>query len=136
MLDKKYTDILKDLKMLKSSAENLLKDKIVDSFENEKSYETLGYLKKEMEDAISDMELMDKNTIEGILVLNSQGRFNLDTAKNIYFTCGSPIEVFINEEWYRGRVENESGEYYFYSYENENIPLREGMKARIRVDRG
>lgn len=136
MLDKKYTDILKDLKILKSNAENLLKDSIVDNFENGKSYETLEYLKKEMEDAIYEMELLDKKTIEGTLLLNSQGRFNLDTVKNTYFTCGSPIEVFIGDEWYRGRVENENGDYYFYSYDNENHPLKEGMKARIRVDRG
>ncbi len=135
-MDKKYIDFLKELKNLKLSADNLLKDDIVDSFENEKAYKSVGYIKKEIEDAIYDMELLSKITIEGTLVLNSQGRFNLDTAQELYFTCGSPVEVFIDNEWYRGRVEHIDGSYYFYNYEAENVPLEEGMKARIRVDKG
>jgi hypothetical protein len=136
MLDKKYIGFLKDLKSLKSNAENLLKGDAGDNFEDRKCHESIGYLKKEIEDAIHDMELLSKTTLDGKLVLNSQGRFNLDTAQELYFTCGSPLEMFIDNEWYRGRVESDGKDYYFYNYEGENIPLNEGMKARIRVDRG
>ncbi|WP_319371088.1 DUF5348 domain-containing protein [uncultured Ilyobacter sp.] len=136
MLDKKYIGFLKELKSLKSNAENLLKDGALEGFENRKCHESIAYLKKEIEDAIYDMELLSKTTLEGKLVLNSQGRFNLDTAQELYFTCGSPLEMCVDGEWYRGRVESDGKDYYFYNYERENMPLEEGMKARIRVDKG
>ncbi|WP_319204834.1 DUF5348 domain-containing protein [uncultured Ilyobacter sp.] len=136
MLDKKYIGFLKELKSLKSSAANLLKSDSGEEFEDRKCHEIIGYIKEEMENALSEMELLSKATLEGKLVLNSQGRFNLDTAQELYFTCGSPIEILIDGEWYRGRVESDGSDYYFYNYESENQPLEEGMKARIRVDRG
>ena len=136
MLDKKYIGFLKELKSLKSNASDLLKGDSGEEFENRKCHQIIGYLKEEIENSLHEMELLSKTTLEGKLVLNSQGRFNLDTAQELYFTCGSPIELFIDGEWYRGRVESDGDDYYFYNYESENQALEEGMKARIRVDRG
>lgn len=77
-----------------------------------------------------------KPTNEGYLKINSHGRFELDEHE---FTCGSPIEVYLQEDieadieegWYSGRVEHSSDKGYCF-YGPGKPPLHEGMRVRTR----
>ncbi len=135
MLDEKYLELIKLIKEMKSKIEEDYKNAPGEGFENLQAFRIADYLKDELEEAIYDLEMLTRTTLEGSLVLNSQGRFNLDTAENLYFTCGSPIEMFIEGEWHNGLVEHNGESYYFYCYDKDDTVIEEGMKARIRVDK-
>lgn len=86
--------------------------------------------------------VMSQDRQEGTLYLNSNGRFTLGKNKANEFTLGEPIELFIDNHedydepgWYFGRVEYRGNGYYFYSYQEEHIDLRQGMKVARRTTR-
>lgn len=79
--------------------------------------------------------------IEGRLYLAWNGRYRLNNACGIEFTCGSSIEIFITDRdsddygWNIGRVEYQEamGGYYFLNESGwENHRLEEGMKVAVR----
>ena len=135
MLTKRYLELLDDLKELNSKAEDVLKKEPQDNFEEEKAYSIIEYIYTELSEAIHELEHLTREVKEGLLLLNSQGRYNLDTMTEFYFTCGNIIEVDVEGQWQRGRIEHDNEDYYFCNYEGKNIHLYEGMKARIRVDK-
>ncbi len=135
MLAERYLEIINELKRVNERNREVLEVDPTDKFEDEKAYSIVEYLTGEIEEAIHELEHLTREVREGVLLLNSQGRYNLDTMPEFYFTCGNIIEVSIDNKWYRGRVEHDSRDYYFCNYEGKNLPLTEGMKARIRVDR-
>lgn len=105
------------------------------SFEEGRANSIIEYINTEIGEAIAELEHLNRPAKEGVLVLNSQGRYNLDSMPSLYFTCGDIIEVYVDSNWYRGRIEHDSKDYYFCNYDGNNIPLFEGIKARVRVDR-
>ena len=135
MLTKRYLELLNELKDLNSKTEIFLKEDPEDNFEEMKAHSIIKYLHTEIGEAIHELEHLNREVKEGLLYLNSQGRYNLDTMPEFYFTCGNIIELAVEGQWQSGRVEHDDKDYYFCSYEGKNIPLREGMKARIRVDK-
>jgi len=135
MLNKRYLEALNELKELNEKNKRVLETDPGDNFEEGKAYSIVEYLTGEIDEAIHELEHLTREVKEGILLLNSQGRYNLDTMPELYFTCGNIIEVSVEGKWYRGRVEHDNKEYYFCNYEGRNLPLSEGMKARIRVDK-
>lgn len=106
----------------------------IESFEDRKSCKSLERLIESMEDFVGDIKHYSKDTEQGYLQLNSNGRYVLNSTE---LTCGYPIELWDNKchEWEDGRIEHSSkyGGYYFYNYDNENKTLNEGLKVRIRV---
>lgn len=67
----------------------------------------------------------------GILKLNKQGRYEIK--ENVYFTSGEPIEIFINDEWIKGRIEySHKHKGYYFINELEGIYIYDllGLKAR------
>lgn len=84
--------------------------------------------------------VMSQSRQEGVLHLNSNGRYTLGKNKVNEFTSGEPIELYINNHedydepgWYFGRVEHHGSGYYFFSYQGEHIDLKPGMKAARRL---
>ena len=135
MLDKIYSELIAEVKEFKSKIEQEYLNGPSDSFEDGQVARIVEYLRDELDEAAYDMEMFTREIIEGDLVLNSQGRFNLDTAENLYFTCGAHIEMLVDGEWHNGRVEHNGESYYFYNYDKEDIVIEEGMRARMRVDK-
>ena len=135
MLNKKYQNILDEIKGINKKNKEILKTGTIENFEDEKAHSILEYLYKEIDEAVYELEHLKREVKEGILLLNSQGRYNLDTMPEFYFTCGNPLEILVDEEWHRGRIEHADSDYYFWNYDGKNIKLSEGMKARIRVDK-
>ncbi|APM37305.1 DUF5348 domain-containing protein [Clostridium kluyveri] len=106
----------------------------VKSFEDGKAYMALEKVLEDMGDFIRDIEHYSKETEQGYLQLNSSSRYMLN---DVELTCGYPLEIYNTKYgvWEDGRIEHSSkyGGYYFYNYDEENIPLNEGIKARIRI---
>lgn len=68
---------------------------------------------------------------EGLLVLNTDGRF---TVNDITLHCGTPIELYVeNYGWIKGRVEHSEDYrgYYFFNTNGRHRSLWEGLKVRI-----
>lgn len=135
MLNNKYLELLDELKVLHLKTTEVLQHEPKDTFEEEKANSIIEYLHGEVEEALHELEHLTREVKEGHLLLNSQGRYNLDTMPEFYFTCGNIIEVDVDGSWHRGRVEHDNKDYYFCNYEGKNIHLYEGMKARVRVDK-
>ena len=75
---------------------------------------------------------------EGKLILGCDGKYRLSTDDHM-FSCGSPIEVYINDPgydhgWQFGRVEHREsmGGYYFRSCSCDDHRLYPGMLAAVR----
>jgi hypothetical protein len=89
---------------------------------------------EDLEDFIRTIEHYSKDTSEGYLELNSNGRYVLNDTE---LTCGYPVELWNNKShsWNDGRIEHsdEYGGYYFYNYDEEHIVLSDGIKARVRI---
>lgn len=106
----------------------------IESFEDRKAYKALVKAIEDLEDFIRDVKHYSKDTEEGYLLLNSNGRYLLN---NTELTCGYPVEIYNTKynEWNDGRIEHSSKYcgYYFYNYDEEHIALNEGIKARVRV---
>lgn len=84
-------------------------------------------------DEISSLfEYMNKPVVaEGVLQKNQEGRYKI-AGTEYYFTSGSPIEIWDQEEqtYWKTRIEH-SGNDYYAVYFNE-LTL-EGVKARVRA---
>lgn len=61
-----------------------------------------------------------KNLHTGILKCNDQGRYTFEDG--YYFTSGDSIEIFVDEEWLKGRIEySHKYEDYYFLNEEEGI---------------
>jgi len=82
------------------------------------------------------VEYVQKPRKEGQIFLQDNGRY-LMTTTGIEFTCGWPIEVFIDGQgWQMGNVEHSEkyGGYYFYNFTGEeNCRLHDGMQVAVRI---
>lgn len=77
-------------------------------------------------------EWMEKPIIaEGHLTKNELGRYEIE-GTSVYFTSGSPIEVWDEEDevYIKTRIEHTDGDYYAYAL-GPKVKL-EGLKARTR----
>lgn len=109
-------------------------DTIVDDIDEENSLEekiafiSLERLQEHLQYYNDTVEYLLKDTLEGLLKCDDTGKFYLE---NKYFSCGSSIELFIEDEWHIGAVEYDDVQGYYFKGANKPV-LREGMKARIR----
>lgn len=72
-----------------------------------------------------------KNLHTGILKCNDQGRYSFEDG--YYFTSGDPIEIFVDGEWVKGRIEySHRYEDYYFLKEDEDIYIYDidGLEAR------
>jgi Domain of unknown function (DUF5348) len=53
------------------------------------------------------------NETHTLVASSNRGRYALDTADGRDMTSGQPLEVCLNGQWFTGRVEHDSGGYYF-----------------------
>lgn len=51
-----------------------------------------------------------------------------DNTESNFLSCGSPLDIYYNNEWQEGRVEARGGKYYFYG--DDNPFLYTGMRVR------
>jgi len=103
--------------------------------EDREAYSLLNDIMERMTIAEGFLEYLQKPTEEGTLEedpLRRKFYVSFDNGKEGHMlSCGSPLELLIDEEWEIGRVEAKDGNYYFYG---EGRPyLCKGMRARIRV---
>lgn len=106
----------------------------ITSFEDIRACKATEKVIEDLEDFIRTIEHYSKDTSEGYLELNSNGRYVLNDTE---LTCGYPVELWNNKShsWNDGRIEHsdEYGGYYFYNYDEEHIVLSDGIKARVRI---
>lgn len=140
----KFKSLANRLSSLMGSLQDELYLELKQNKEGTVEYRELAYLLNEVENGgnplhiLDDIEKFHRERVEGVLVTNSSGRYELG---NHEFTCASYIEIFIddpgNEDygWQFGRVEHDDrmGGYYFYRWTGwEHHRLREGMLAAYR----
>lgn len=149
MIDKDLLLFEEKLRSLHKYIVNILDDYKRVGFENNKLYRVVEGHREELENTLDKFKRYKKDTLEGVLYLQDDGRFAIE-GTNIYFTCGDYIEVY-NEYaendidlWLPGTIEgkfkyNKDGYYVNYYYFNsfddveKNIDLYEGMRVRVRV---
>jgi hypothetical protein len=85
-----------------------------------------------LDEELKEIEHYTRPTREGKLGENDYGKFELGDRT---FSCGSPLEVFIDGEWWHGRVEATDGQYYFYNEQDRDLSpnLYRGMTVRVRL---
>lgn len=104
------------------------------TFERAEIISAIEGLSDNMEEISRLVEYLCLPKKSGILRKNARGRFFLvcpDGEELPDLTCGAPLEIFSDEEWWIGRVEHRSGEYYFYGHGKPD--LQDGMIARVRA---
>ncbi|MCX7843236.1 MAG: DUF5348 domain-containing protein [Clostridia bacterium] len=142
-MDNNYLKLNNQLTNLKADLQKLIDTGSTKSFEDKIAYGYIESLFDSVDMAIYKIEHFSKPTIEGTLHENASGKFDLldRSGKYItYFSCGSPIECFIEEDgekqWIAGRVEHttKNGNSGYYFYGGDKPFLHNGMRARIRKD--
>lgn len=138
MVDNDFEKIKQQAKELRANIEKALENYKREGFENNRIYYELEIRYSEnLDDLVRYIDYMQKPTKEYTLKLRNDGRYETDD-ESCYFTSGSSIEVYINNEigWCIGRVEcrheDNRAIYYFLNHDDKNIDLFEGMKIRIR----
>lgn len=131
---KEYFNKLDKIRKLQSELEEQLEE-IIDRFNEEESLEekiafrSLERLQEHLQNYNETVSYLLKDTYGGLLQCDATGKFYLD---NKFFSCGSSIELFIDDEWYIGAVEYDDVQGYYFTGSTKPV-LREGMRARIRV---
>ena len=72
---------------------------------------------------------------EGNIYKNEQGRFQFERDNHCYWTCGDKMTIYEAETdtWLNGRVEHGRKDYYWTNDEID-IPLRNGLRVRVAED--
>ncbi len=122
-----------DFRDIEEESENL-------SFEEKKIFSKLCWLNEKLEDLEGDIKYYSKKSTQGKLYKQDDGRYAINDSN--YFTCGSPIEMFLYDSWQdekvwcegrvEGRFENGESIYYFLNKDGDNKDLEEGDLVRIR----
>jgi len=93
-------------------------------------------LTNNLEDAKRSINDFSKLIKEGVLFQNEDGKFAIiypDGKHSYFFSCGSPIELYLDGIWQVGRVEYSTTKgYYFYG--GLNPSLRDNMRTRKEMD--
>lgn len=137
MLDRDILIMTSLAEVLRDRAQVVIDNFKDKEFENIQAFKNLEVLNENISEYLKAIEYLKKETIEGTLNEKNDGRFEID-GTDIYFTCGSSIEVY-NESlkaWnigkVEGRSENGKGVYYFMNHDDDNMDLKNGMRVRIR----
>lgn len=67
------------------------------------------------------------------LVINVRGRYDIPQGKDEYnkeLTCGSAMELKMDDLWIKGYVEHDGMGYYFHTSGSGKIYLNESLQAR------
>ena len=138
MIDNDFIEINREAKKLSRLIEKALKNYKREGFENNHIYHELEVRYNEnLDDLVRYIDYMQRPVKVYTLKLRNDGRYETDD-ESCYFTSGSSIEVYIDNEigWCTGRVEcrheDNRAIYYFLNDDDDNIDLFEGMKIRIR----
>lgn len=136
-MDKQYVNSIFILEQVKNEIERILNISETKSFEDKKAYQILSIAIDNIQENVLELKHFRKETKQGILYKLDNGKwaFDIDYEKEIYFSCGYPVEIFNEKEnqWNSGRIEHTDGEYYFYNYDGSNLELYKGMLVRVRV---
>lgn len=96
-------------------------------------YDILRGLQNSLQDALWDIQYLQQPiAAEGHLYKNSSGRYAIND--DHYFTSGSPIEIYVYDEWEdrriwkKTRIEHNNRDYCAVGYD-ESL---DGVRARIR----
>lgn len=136
-------DLAKSIQILNNQIEGILRpldyesDNIILNDENPDQRflrNEYGSIVLRLTEIHTEITYLNKPIIEeGILFKNISGRYAI--SEEFSFTCGSLIEVLINDDWDKKkkwvltRLEHTNGDYYLYDY--KKIKLR-GLLARRR----
>lgn len=135
-MDKDYVKTVSIAKEFLSKINRIYDNAKTGTFEDNKGCKAMEEFISNIEDFINTVEHYSKDTKEGYLELNCNGRYEL---KGIELTCGYPVEIYNVKynEWNDGRIEHsdEYGDYYFYNYDDKHMSLSDEFKARIRYSR-
>lgn len=133
-MDKNYIKALSIAKDALSKINGIYDNAKTGTFEDNKGCKAVEKVIEDIEDFVRTINHYSKNTKEGYLEFNSNGRYEL---KGTELTCGHPVEIYNtgSGEWNDGRIEHSDkyGGYYFYNYDEGHFVLSDGMKARVRV---
>ena len=143
--DKMYTKYIGDIILLSEKLNKAIY-LLPTSSEKETMEETkirlsIAKAAEALNDSKNTIKHFTKNTRQGCLKKNSQGKFYIQFGngeESYAFSCGNSIEVYLDENakkdimegWHSGKVEY-SDKYYFCGPGNPN--LNSNMRARVRV---
>jgi len=138
---KLYTKYLKEINSMLQNVNKLNADlksetTILNDIEIIDIRKVFNHLINNLEDAKMSIDDFSKPIREGILFQNEDGKFEIiyPNGKHSYaFSCGSPIEVYLEGLWQVGRVEYTTTKgYYFYG--NIKPSLKDNMRSRVEMD--
>lgn len=133
-MDDNYTKALNIAEETLSRITSIYEKSAITSFEDIRACKATEKVIEDLEDFIITIKHYNKDTEQGYLELNSNGRYVLN---GIELTCSYPVELWNDKShsWNDGRIEHsdEYGGYYFYNYDGEHIALNDEIKARVRI---
>lgn len=111
------------------------------TIEDQEAYATLDSVIDKMASAEDEFKYLNSPTKEGILQEDQErGKYYIvydEGTESCNLSCGSPLEVYLYDDWIIGRVEARDGvgassgrDYYFYG--GDRPLLFTGMKVRTR----
>jgi len=116
-------------------------EKILQTAENNKfledkeAYYTLDDIIEHLKGAEDYLNYLNTPPKEGILMLNHESdKYYIaydDGAESYDLSCGSTLELFLDDNYIIGRVEARDGKYYFYGAGKPSLSY--GMRVRKRV---
>lgn len=133
MINNNLISLKNKIEIFQKEIEKEYKNIINKTQDDERSSVAIEHLLDSITDTICEINFFKKDSKEGYLEINSDGRF---TIANNTLTCGCRIELYIEkyQEWNLGRIESSDkfDGYYFFNENGNHQKLEKGMKARIR----
>lgn len=137
-MNEKYQEAKETITRARKQLEEITREPEITngSIEDREAYDTLQDLLDRLEESERALNYLGSATQEGTLIMDpARGKFYIgyyDGGQSYLLSCGSSLELFMNDQWHIGRVEaNSAGVYYFYG---EGRPeLAHGMRARLRI---
>lgn len=103
--------------------------------EDKEAFDTLDSIIDKMQTADDYLNYLNSPTKQGVLEEDhGTGKYFIvydDATESHNLSCGSTLELFLDDEWIIGRVEARDGKYYFCGADRPF--LFRGMKARKRL---
>ena len=136
LMDIGYINAVSIMEDLRYKLKKILSTAPVETVENTEAYRALENTMENLEDNIKTIKYFSKEARAGALRELDNGKYEIhfnDGAISYPLSCGSSLEVYINDVWIAGRVEhsNSKGGYYLHDGE-ENPALYQGLKVRKR----
>lgn len=129
-----YNQVLLILKDIDTKLENILECGIETKSEQEFDdiYNPIQGIYERNQSIIGLIKYYCKPVEEGYLTFQENGRYKIN---DIELTCGFPLEVSYNGNWYLGTVYYNGNNYYFHCDQMEelkHVDLYDNMLVRIR----